>query len=111
MDSFLKDFNPTVNRTLHPLTTQPGSSILKLLLVLYGATIAPKLPDKLLKYFDYVPFKIFVVFLIVWTSNYDPAMALLIALSFYASFNVLNAKKAFESFSTLEEYIPSDRQE
>ena len=102
MDSYLRDFNPAINRTLHPLTTQPGSSILKLLLVLYGATIAPKLPGKLLKYFDYVPFKLFVIFLIVWTSNYDPAMALLITLSFYASFNVLNAKKAFENFTTLD---------
>jgi hypothetical protein len=60
--------------------------------------VAPKLPDYILKWFEYVPFKLFVIFLIVWTSNFDPAIALAITLAFYVSFNVLNDKKPFEAF-------------
>ena len=108
MDAYSRGINQAVNQTLQPFTVSPGNAVLKLLLVLYGGTVVPKLPPHILKWFNYVPFKIFVIFLIVWTSNYDPAMALAIAFAFYTSFNMLNDKKPFEPFMADEsmETIP-----
>jgi hypothetical protein len=102
MDAYFRDFNPTINRTLQPLTVFPGSSVLKLLLVLYGATVAPKLPPYVLKWFEHVPVRLFVIFLIVWTSNYDPALALAVTIVFYSAFNALAGKKPFETYEPQE---------
>ena len=99
MDAYVRGFNPAVNATLRPFSKSPGSSALKLLLVLYGGTVAPKLPAYILKWFNYVPFKLLVIFLIVWTSNHDPAIALALTFAFYATFNILNDKAPFEPFT------------
>jgi len=104
MDAYVRGINPTLNRALSPLSVAPGSSALKLLLVLFGGIVAPKLPDHILKWFEYVPFKLFVIFLIVWTSNYDPAMAIAITLVFYVTFNLINDKGPFEAFEPAESF-------
>jgi hypothetical protein len=99
-------FNPPVNNFLGILGNstpgQPdsvGITVLKMLLILYGSIIAPKLPVHVLKWFNYVPFKIFVLFLIAWSGSHDPSLAILIAIVFYISLNLLNGKQAFESFA------------
>lgn len=107
----LNSFNPSINRMLNfadisgsaPSDTQKVfGGLLKLILVLYGSMIAPHLPDSILKWFSYVPFKIFILFLIVWTANQDPSISILIAVAFYASLNVLSDKQAFEQFSEIK---------
>lgn len=104
MDTYLRGFNPVVNSTLRPLSISPGSSALKLLLVLYGGTVAPKLPPHILKWFNYVPFKLFVIFMIVWTSNHDPAVAIALTFAFYATFNILNDKAPLEPYTPDESF-------
>lgn len=71
---------------------------LKFFLVMFAAGLAPKLPDYALKWFELVPVRIVVLFLIAWTSSHDPALSILIALAFYATVNMINGKKAFEKF-------------
>lgn len=95
---FLRTYNTDINGVLSPLDSAPGAAVLKLFLVLYGSMIAPHLPDSVLKWFNYVPFKILVLFLIVWTGNHDPSLAIIIAVAFFASMNVLSGKKMFEAF-------------
>jgi hypothetical protein len=100
MADIFRDINPVVNRTLSPLTASPGSNVLKLLLVLFGATAAPKLPSYMLRWFDHVAFKIGFIAMIMWTSNYDPAMSIVLAIVFYVAFSALEARKAKENFET-----------
>jgi hypothetical protein len=98
--------NPPVNNFMDGILgeSKPGQGdsitlvVLKMTLILYGSVIAPKLPKKVLEWFDFVPFKIFVLFLIVWAGSHDPSLSLLIAICFYVSLNVLNGKQAFENF-------------
>jgi hypothetical protein len=104
--------NPPVNNFLHgvfgesnPQQADPiGMTVLKLVLILYSSMIAPKLPVYVLEWFDYVPFKILVLFLIAWTGSHDPLLALLIAVTFYASLNALNGKKFFENYRSSSSY-------
>jgi len=102
MSSSLSSYNAQLNGFLAPLDTPIGSGLVKLLLVLYASTIAPKLPNQILAWFDYVPFKILFLSLIVWSANHDPALAILIAAAFYASLNVFQGKKAFEKFRSAQ---------
>jgi hypothetical protein len=102
--------NPPINNFMSGILgeSNPGQAdsnalvVLKMILILYGSVIAPKLPVKVLEWFDFVPFKIFVLFLIVWSGSHDPSLSLLIAISFYISLNILNGKKAFEKFENTD---------
>lgn len=98
--SFLSSYNDTFNDALSPLENPAVAGFLKLILVLYAGLAAPHLPDNVLKWFDFVPFKIFVLFLIVWTGNNDPALSILVAVAFFMSMNVLSGKQALEAFQS-----------
>jgi hypothetical protein len=103
--------NPTVNNFMDGILgeSKPGQGdsiglvVLKMILILYGSVIAPKLPVKVLKWFNFVPFKIFIIALIVWSGSHDPSLSILIAVCFYVSLNVLNGKQAFEKFNVIDE--------
>lgn len=96
---YLNQFNSPVNSFLSPLNNNYVSAFLRLFLVLYGGVAAPHLPNSVLKLFDNVAFRIFVLSLIVWTANHDPAISVLIAISFVVSVNTLQGKKPFEKFN------------
>lgn len=92
-------YNNQINGLFSPQLDSPiVSSVLRLVLILYGALAAPHLPDQVLKWFDNVPFRLLILFLIVYTANKDPATALLIAVAFFVSVNTLAGKKPFEKF-------------
>lgn len=95
---YLRSYNNDINNVLSPLDQPMVAGLLRLFLVLYGGMVAPALPDSILKWFGFVPFRIFVLFLIVWVSNRDPSIAILIAVAFYTSINVLSGRKMFEKF-------------
>lgn len=101
---YLSGYNTQINDAMSPLDNPPVAAFLKLFLVLYGGMAAPHLPDSILKWFQFVPFKIFVLFLIIWTGNHDPSLALAIAVAFMVSMNVLSGKKAFEAFREIQTY-------
>lgn len=71
---------------------------LKLFLVVYAAALAPKLPNYALLWFNNIYVRIFVLFLIAYTSSEDPALSIIIAIAFYVTINILNGKTAFETF-------------
>jgi len=101
---FLRSYNSDINNVLSPLETPAIAGLLRLFLVLYGGLMAPALPDSILKWFGYVPFRIFVLFLIAYTGNRDPALSVLIAVAFYVSMNVLAGRRAFEKFQDRQYY-------
>ena len=95
---YFRSYNADINDALSPLDNPPIAAFLKLFLVLYGGMAASHLPESILKWFTFVPFKIFILFLIVYTGSKDPSISILIACCFYATMNVINGKKAFEQF-------------
>ena len=101
---YLRTYNTDLNSMLSPLEQPVIAGLLRLFLVLYGGMFAPALPDSILKWFGFVPFRIFILFLIVWTANRDPALAILIAVAFYTSINVLAGRSAFEKFQQRQYY-------
>lgn len=98
--------NPPVNGFMETILgqSQPGMpdalgmTLLKMTLILYASLVAPKLPTYVLEKFEYVPVKIFVLFLIAWSGSRDPSLSILLAVVFYSSLNVLNGKKMFEKY-------------
>jgi len=70
--------NPLINGTL------------KVFLVIYAATIAPKLPNFLAKLFQNPVMKMIALFLISYTGIKDPVMSLMIAVAFTLTMLSLN---------------------
>lgn len=101
---FLRSYNSDINSALSPLDQPMIAGLLRLFLVLYGSMVAPALPDSVLKWFGFVPFRIFVLFLIVWTSSHSPDIAILVAVGFYVSMNTLAGRGAFERFQQTQYY-------
>jgi hypothetical protein len=99
---YLRDYNSQVNSVLSPLDSPVPASLLRLLLIVYAGLVAPALPDKILKFFDFVPFRILILFLICWTASKDPTISILIAIGFYTSLNALSGKKLFEQFTEVQ---------
>jgi hypothetical protein len=95
---YLRSYNTEINNALTPLENPFLQGFLKLFLIAYGGLIAPQLPSSVLKVFQLVPVKIAILFLIVWTSNHDPAVSILVAVGLFTSLNVLAGRQAFESF-------------
>ena len=99
---YINSYNTVVNNALSPLDKPVFAGLLKLIVVLYGAVVAAQLQEPVLKYFNFVPFKILVLAIIVWLGNHDPALSIIIAVAFFISVNVFSGKKAFEAFKSRE---------
>lgn len=81
--------------------------ILKVSLALYGAQVAPKPPQYLLDLFKNTYVKIAAVFLILYMSEKDIQLALLISIIYVVGMNVLAGRNMFESFADYSvEYKP-----
>ena len=72
--------------------------IITFILVFYGATASPKLPNFVLNLFDNSIFKIFILSLIVFKGNNNPTMSILIAAIFIIVMDSLSKKKIAEQF-------------
>ena len=94
----IKKLDNGVNSILSTLMKEPtlirGS--IHLLLMLYAARIAPKLPDAVLVLFENQYFKLFIFSLILWTAQFSPSTSILIAIAFMVSINYVNQKPLWE---------------
>ena len=66
--------------------------------MLYGSLAKPLLPEVTSQLFSNVYVRLAVCFLIVWTGNHDPAVAIAVAVAFIAVINVANKNGPFEMF-------------
>lgn len=98
MADYYQTFNDTINRNFGLLDRPEVRSTLLLGLVLYGSLARPVLPDVTTALFNNVFVRIAVCFLVVWTGNHDPAVAIAVAVAFIAIINVANNKGPFETF-------------
>ena len=90
-----------VDKTLSDVfSNNYSSAIITLFLVLYGGLAAPKLPSFIVDLFENAIFRIIVLSLIVYKGNRDPTMALMIAVGFTVTLNMINKKDFVEKMSS-----------
>ena len=87
-------FNTTVEKWMsHFDKNEYLSTALSLFLILYAGLAAPKLPVYFARLFDYPLFKLLVFFLIAYTANKNPTVAIIAAVGLMVSLNTLNRYK------------------
>ncbi|RKO94514.1 hypothetical protein BDK51DRAFT_33568 [Blyttiomyces helicus] len=88
--SYSEQFNDTVNSLMDPFTANVSfAGALKVFLAVYGLLAAPRLSPKFGPLFSNSFFRIGVMAMIVWVYNHDPALAILIAVSYFLSINYI----------------------
>jgi hypothetical protein len=96
-------FNKLVNKKISGLKSNDIlHSILTMSLVLYAGLAAPSLPKSISKLFDFAAFRITILSLIMWNTNDNPALSLMLAIGFVVSMNTLSGKQIFERFELIE---------
>lgn len=80
------------------LQNQYVTAVLTLFLVLYGGLAKPDLPEFILDLFDSAVFRVLVLFLIAFTASRNYQVALLVAVGFTLTMNLLNERKMAEGF-------------
>ncbi len=73
------------------------SSVLGMLLVLYAAAAAPKLPKSVVKIFDNSLFKLGYMFMIAYLATKDPSVAIITAVALLVTIQTLASREAAES--------------
>ena len=80
------------------------STSMSLLLALYAGAAAPALPNNVIVFFDTVIGKLLITFLIAYLSSKNIQLALMLAVAFVVSLNIINTNKINEGFRTIENY-------
>ena len=100
--SIIKRIQKILMKPLALLDNKYIAGAVKVFLILYAATVAPKLPKFFAKLLRNPLAKLLILFLIVYTGVKDPMMSLLIAVGFTVSMMTLNK---LETASSLDEII------
>lgn len=87
------------NRLAYPLSNPYIMAVLKISLALYGAQIAPKSPKYIEDLFKNTFVKILLIFMIIYLSERDFQLAILLAVIYVLGMNVVSGRGVFESFS------------
>lgn len=74
------------------------SATLTLFLVLYGGMAKPDLPDFVMDLFDNPLFRVAVLFLIAFTASKNAQVALVVAVVFTVTMNLVSERKMAEGF-------------
>ena len=80
------------------------STSMSLLLALYAGAAAPALPNNVIVFFDTVIGKLLITFLIAYLSSKNIQLALMLAVAFVVSLNIINTNKINEGFRIMENY-------
>ena len=76
-----------------------SSNLITLFLVLYGGLAAPKLPQFMVNLFENPIFKIIILSLIVYKGNNDPMFAIMVAVVFTVTLDIIKKQKFLETFT------------
>jgi hypothetical protein len=87
-------------RELLSMVTKPFENALvrnftRLFLVMYAGLVAPRLPRGILRMFDNMIVRIFILFLVSFFAGVDPVSALLLAIGFIVSMQMLHNQDLF----------------
>lgn len=83
----------------YPMSNPYIMAILKVTLILYAVRIAPNPPEYLQKLFENTFAKIALIFVIIYLSEKDIQLALLLSVIYVLGMNLLAGRGLFESFS------------
>jgi hypothetical protein len=90
-----------VNKTLNFVNNNKIlSSVLGMLLVLYAAMAAPKLPKSVVKVFDNTFFKLGYMFMIAYLATKDPSVAIITAAALLITLQTLSSREASDKAET-----------
>jgi hypothetical protein len=89
----MEEFDRLVNENTQFLNNPYISSTLMLFLVVYSSAFAPRLPNYILKLFDYTIIKFVLFFLIVFISRKNATIAILASIALIVSVMALNKFK------------------
>lgn len=97
VQNVIHDFDSKLNSVLKSATKPTViKGVVHLLLILYASKIAPTPPQHVLDLFANVYFKLFVFSLILWTAQFNPSTAILIAVAFMVTINYSTSGKLWE---------------
>ena len=97
---YIKQAETFVEKQLsYPLSNPYIMAVLKITLALYGAQIAPKVPRYLGDLFKNTFVKLILIALIIYLSEKDLQLAILIAVIYVFGMNILSGRGFLESFS------------
>ena len=87
----MEKFNTTVNSWLSIFDKNPyASTILTVVLALYAAMAAPRLPPKMAELLDNPIVKVLFIFLLGWTANKNPSVALIAAIALMITMHTIS---------------------
>lgn len=106
---YVKSFDDNLDKVLNQFVKKPTliRGVVHLLLILYAARLAPMLPKVVLNLFENSYFKLFIFSLILWTSQFSPSTALLIAVGFMVTMNYINKKPLWEFLENTDTSAPT----
>ena len=76
------------------------STLISTFLILYGGLASPQLPGFVKTLFENRIFKILILSLVVYSSNKDPKFAIMMAVAFTITMNMLDSMTLSEKFSS-----------
>lgn len=99
----------TIDNTMSTVfNNKYASALIVMFLIAYSGLAAPKLPSFIAKLFDNAIFRILILSLIVYNGNRDPKIAIMVAVGFTVTMNILSKQKLFEGFTDAMPYTDSD---
>jgi len=110
----LSDLEKYAKNSLSFLDNEYVATFIKVVLTVYAAVIAPKLPGQLAGLFNNNLFKLFVFVLVAWVATKDKTVSLLIALAFLLSMTALrgaNVMSLVRNLENQEEEVSTDEPE
>jgi hypothetical protein len=88
---FVNQTFSTLDTTLAQAFANPYfTAVVTIFIVVYGSMAAPDLPDFLASLFDYALFKMLILTLILLINNYNPMVAITMAVAFFISLQTLS---------------------
>lgn len=98
----VKNLLASLEKSLVPLNdflrNEYLTGVIALFVVLYASNVSPRLPDVVMDLFNNPVFRVFVLFLVAYVANKNPAVALLVSVGFVVTLNVINRQEAEEGF-------------
>lgn len=96
-DTIINNFDRSAQNWLSFLDNEYVSSALIIFLIVYATLAAPKLPDYILKLFDYTIVKLVLFFLIAYIAQKNASVAIVAAIGLLVTIIALNKLKLNET--------------
>jgi len=82
--------------------------VLILMVTIYSALLAPALPNSIIRFFDTIPGKLLFIFLIGYTASKNIQVALIVAIGFVVTLQIVERKKIEKYINYIENFEEGD---